>query len=105
MRRHRPPKPSAIMLANRLPPAGHMRWAAGDKAAVVVALRAGFITVSEAYDRYMLSLEELRQWEAAFDQDGIAGLTSAELLDHREEHAPTRTCRIFPPDRRGPRTR
>jgi hypothetical protein len=30
--------------------------------------------ISEACERYRLSHEELSAWEAAFDEDGIAGL-------------------------------
>lgn len=56
------------------PPADLKRWQPRDKAAVVLAVRAGVISRSEAYARYMLSEEELSSWEEAFDRDGIAGL-------------------------------
>ena len=40
----------------------------------MLAVRSGILSLSEAYDRYMLSEEEFSQWEEAFDRDGIAGL-------------------------------
>jgi hypothetical protein len=69
-----------IDLAGILPPAGLTRWSAWEKAAVVLAVRSGTLLLSEAYGRYMLSEEELSCWEAAFDQDGIAGLQAKGLL-------------------------
>jgi Protein of unknown function (DUF1153) len=57
-----------------LPPSSNLRWTAARKAAVVLALRQGTITESEARDHYMLSPEELAGWEAAFRRHGIRGL-------------------------------
>src|SRR5713101_6626006 len=66
---------SPIDLISALPPAGSTtRWIAWKKAAVVVAVQSGTLGRSEAYDRYMLSEEELSRWEEAFGLDGIAGL-------------------------------
>jgi hypothetical protein len=50
------------------------RWVARRKAAVVLAVRAGLVTLSEACSRYMLSEDEFARWEAAFDDEGRAGL-------------------------------
>jgi hypothetical protein len=44
------------------------------KAAVLVALKNGEITVEEACLLYGLSEEELRAWQSAFDADGLQGL-------------------------------
>jgi Protein of unknown function (DUF1153) len=57
-----------------LPPADTKRWSSRRKAAVVVATRTGIITREQAYERYLLSEEELAGWEGAFDRDGIPGL-------------------------------
>jgi hypothetical protein len=57
-----------------LPPAGWKRWSARNKAAVVIAIRSGSLSRDEAHEHYMLSEEELSEWEEAFDLDGIAGL-------------------------------
>jgi hypothetical protein len=73
-------QPPVIDLARLLPATGLTRWSAREKAAVVLAVRNGTLRLSEAYDRYMLSEEELAQWEAAFDQEGIAGLRAKSLF-------------------------
>ena len=71
---------SPIDLISALPPAGStIRWSAWKKAAVVVAVQSGTLGRSEAYERYMLSEEELSRWEEAFGQDGIAGLQAKSL--------------------------
>jgi hypothetical protein len=62
-----------------LPPDDTKRWVARRKAAVVIALRDGTITIEEACCRYVLSEEELRSWQRAFDADGIAGLRATRL--------------------------
>jgi two-component system, cell cycle response regulator DivK len=59
---------------SRLPPAGLANWSAAQKAAVVIAVRSGILGRSAACERYMLSEEELSQWEEAFNRDGLAGL-------------------------------
>jgi Protein of unknown function (DUF1153) len=70
-----------------LPTSASIRWQASDKAAVVVAIRAGTITFTEACERYRLSLEELTAWEAAFDQDGMAALQVKYGVHFRAAHA------------------
>jgi hypothetical protein len=68
-----------------LPPAGCRSWSAHKKAAVVVALRAGGLSRGDAYQRYMLSEEELASWEAAFELDGIAGLQARRAFLTRSQ--------------------
>jgi hypothetical protein len=60
--------------AEFLPPAGARTWSARRKAAVVLAVRSGQLARADAFARYMLSEEELSEWEAAFDREGLAGL-------------------------------
>lgn len=57
-----------------VPPVECRTWSAHKKTAVVLAVRSGALSRADAYDRYMLSEEELAFWEMAFEQDGIAGL-------------------------------
>lgn len=57
-----------------LPPPGAKRWSARSKAAVVTAIRAGVLTLDEAYERYALSTAEYQSWEAGFDTLGLEGL-------------------------------
>ena len=66
-----------------LPPPDTKRWSSRRKAAVVVAIRAGVISRTEACRRYMLSDEELARWEVAFDRHGIPGLRSGNLYLYR----------------------
>jgi hypothetical protein len=66
-----------------LPPPDTKRWSSRRKAAVVIATRTGIISRDEACRRYMLSDEELANWEAAFDERGIPGLRSASLQLYR----------------------
>jgi transposase len=44
-----------------------------------MALRSGKLILSEVYERYQLSAEELSRWEDAFDREGIAGLQARAL--------------------------
>ena len=83
MRRGRPTRWPPTDLINRLPPAGSTQWGAHAKAAVVVAVRSKTLTLSEALERYGLSIEEFSQWEAAFERDGVAGLYVKSLVRSR----------------------
>jgi hypothetical protein len=71
-------------LLSCLPPVETQRWSCRRKAAVVIAIRAGVLSQREACERYMLSLEELAAWEAAFDQNGIPGLRVTRLQIYRD---------------------
>jgi hypothetical protein len=72
-----------------LPPPDTKRWSSRRKAAVVVATRTGILSRVEACDRYMLSNEELADWEVAFDRRGIPGLRSASLHLYRDSPKPS----------------
>jgi hypothetical protein len=50
------------------------RWVPRRKAALVLAVRSGLITLSGACDRYMLTVDEFTDWEVSFDEEGLAGL-------------------------------
>jgi hypothetical protein len=54
-----------------LPPPNTIRWVARRKAAVVVAVRAGKITLEAACSYYQLSEEELLGWQHSFDSHGL----------------------------------
>lgn len=96
MRRVRSGERSPDDLLRFLPPPGAKRWSARAKAAVVVAVRSGVLSLSDAYSRYMLSVEEFSQWEEAFDRDGIAGLQAKSLsgrASSQPQPSPTRPRR------------
>ena len=40
----------------------------------MLAVRTGLIPLSDACDRYRLSVQEFESWAAAFDDQGVAGL-------------------------------
>jgi hypothetical protein len=69
------------------PASASTRWTAGRKVAVITAIRIGAVTFSEACERYRLSHEELSAWEAAFDEDGIAGLQTRYRSMRAEDRA------------------
>jgi len=72
-----------------LPPPDTKRWSSRRKAAVVIATRTGILSRVEACQRYMLSDEELADWEVAFDKRGIPGLRSASLHLYRAGPKPS----------------
>ena len=72
-----------------LPSPDTKRWSSRRKAAVVIATRTGILSRLEACQRYMLSDEELADWEVAFDRRGIPGLRSASLHLYRDAPKPS----------------
>ena len=66
-----------------LPPALGIRWTRRRKAAVVVAVRSGGITLEEACRLYQLSKEELLSWDRAFELHGLAGLRVTRIQQYR----------------------
>ena len=77
-----------------LPPPNTTRWVIRRKAAVVVAVRSGKITMEEALRRYQLSEEEFLSWQRAFETHGLAGLRATRVQQYRGSRPP-----------RGPRSR
>ena len=72
-----------------VPPPDIKRWSSRRKAAVVIATRTGILSRMEACQRYMLSDEELADWEVAFDRRGIPGLRSGSLHLYRDKLKPS----------------
>lgn len=66
-----------------LPPPNTTRWVTRRKAAVVVAVRNGKITIEEALRRYQLSEEEFLSWQRAFEAHGLAGLRVTRVQQYR----------------------
>lgn len=60
------------------------RWVASRKAAVIEAVRAGRLSLEEAYRRYELCPDEFRSWAAAVDKHGVPGLRATRLQIYRD---------------------
>ena len=71
------------------PPPHTKRWTARRKAAVVLAVRLGLISLEEARLRYGLSVEELFGWQRAVEQHGIHGLRVTRLRIYRDTKGPS----------------
>ena len=68
----RVPDKQATSAGNRpswpdLPPIGTVRWFAGRKSQVVVAVQDGALSVSQVCQRYGLSPEEFREWQRRYE--------------------------------------
>jgi hypothetical protein len=57
-----------------LPPPNTKRWGARRKAAVVMAVSGGMISLEEACHRYQMSEDEFLIWRRAFETYGLNGL-------------------------------
>lgn len=68
-----------------LPPANTKRWVARRKAQVVYAVQAGEISLTDACERYSLSVEEYLGWQRAIEKSGIAGLRTTRIQDYRNK--------------------
>jgi hypothetical protein len=76
------------MARDDLPPPSTKRWVVRRKAAVVVAVLSGVITLEEACRRYRLSEEEFLAWRRAFEAYGLPGLRTTHTQDYRERRSP-----------------
>ena len=66
-----------------LPPPNTTRWVIRHKAAVVVAVRSGRMTIEEVCHAYQLSEEEFLSWERAFETHGLPGLRTTRIQRYR----------------------
>ena len=66
-------------MSDNLPPPNTKRWVVRRKAAVVVAVSAGEITLAEACRRYEISEEEFLAWQRAFEARGLPGLRTTRI--------------------------
>jgi hypothetical protein len=73
----KPDRQPTKCVAPELPPPGTMRWGVRSKAAVVIAIRDGMLTLEEACERYALSTAEYFSWESGFNAHGLEGLGMA----------------------------
>ena len=69
-----------------LPQPDTRRWVARRKAEVVAAVNGGLLTISEACDRYQMTLEEFSSWQRHVDRSGLQGLRATRLQYYRNQY-------------------
>ena len=67
-----------------LPPPGNHRWVIRRKAEVVAAVRGGLLSLEEACERYVLTVEEYLSWQRSIDRHGLAGLRTTCIQKYRQ---------------------
>ncbi len=73
-----------ILTRADLPPSETTRWVASRKAAVVRGLNSGLIGVDEAKERWLLSDEELEEWQNAIEKHGEGALKVTHVQQYRQ---------------------
>ena len=68
---------------DNLPSPDTTRWVIRRKAEVVAAVRGGLLSLEEACDRYVLTVEEYLSWQRSIDRHGLAGLRTTRIQDYR----------------------
>jgi hypothetical protein len=64
-------------------PALGQRWTARRKAAVIEAVRGGWIPIEELCELYRLSVDEFLAWERDVDRYGVPGLRTTRYQIYR----------------------
>ena len=75
------------LLREGLPPPNTRRWVVRRKAAVVIAVKTGMITIEQACQIYQLTEEELLSWTQAFETYGFAGLRATRIQQYRRRRS------------------
>jgi len=65
-------------------PRPHQRWTVRRKAAVIEAVRGGWIPIEEACRLYNISVDEFLNWERDIDRNGVPGLRSTRYQIYRD---------------------
>jgi len=75
--------PNAYGSMPELPKLGQ-RWTVRRKAAVVEAVRGGWIAIEEACELYSISVDEFVAWERDLDRYGVHGLRTTRYQIYRD---------------------
>ncbi len=78
------PDGSPLTIAD-LPPKETKRWVIRRKAEVIAAVRGGLLSLEDACERYMLTVEEYLSWQRSIDRHGLRGLKTTKLQDFRDK--------------------
>ena len=65
-------------------PGPTQRWTVRRKAAVIAAVRGGWVPIEEACELYDISVDEFLAWERDLDRYGIHGLRSTRYQIYRD---------------------
>ncbi len=76
------PDGSPLTVAD-LPPANTRRWVIRRKAEVVAAVRGGLLSLSEACERYSLTIDEFLSWQRSIEKHGLPGLRATRVQEYR----------------------
>ena len=68
-------------------PSPGQRWTVRRKAALIEAVRGGWLAIDEACRRYTLSVDEFVAWERDLDRHGIHGLRTTRYQIYRDTKA------------------
>jgi hypothetical protein len=68
-------------------PSIEQRWTVRRKAAVIAAVRAGWLPVEDVCQLYNLSVDELLAWERDIDRNGVPGLRVTRYQIYRDTDA------------------
>jgi hypothetical protein len=69
-------------------PALSERWTPRRKAALIQAVRGGWVPIEEVIRVYNLSVDEFLAWERDVDRYGVAGLRSTRYQVYRDVQRP-----------------
>ena len=74
---------------DRMPvlPSPQQRWTVQRKAAVIEAVRGGWMPIEEACRLYNISVDEFLSWERDIDRNGVPGLRSTRYQIYRDTDA------------------
>jgi hypothetical protein len=70
------------------------RWTGRRKAAVVEAVRGGWIPIEEACQLYQISVDEFLAWERDFDRYGVPGLRTTRIQIYRTTEPSANTASL-----------
>jgi hypothetical protein len=76
---------SPLTIADLPPPGAKKRWVIRRKAEVVTAVCGGLLSLEEACNRYMLTVDEFLSWQNSIDRHGLAGLRSTRTQQYRQK--------------------
>ena len=69
-------------------PRSGQRWTVRRKAAVIEAVRGGWVPIEEICELYNISVDEFLGWERDLDRNGIHGLRTTRYQIYRDTEVP-----------------